>query len=156
MIRRPPRSTLFPYTTLFRSTGSGAPCFRLRSSASKVRAPIRGGSYRGLESRESLPPRGCGLDERGAVGGLGPREHTRARVLERDERHTGLYDGIGEWDGREHRGARYLGAPDAFQSQHRECRREDQRRRYACTRRYVPCRAALALQPCVEPPSEVA
>src|SRR3712207_7396852 len=23
MIRRPPRSTLFPYTTLFRSTGSG-------------------------------------------------------------------------------------------------------------------------------------
>src|SRR5260370_24029771 len=25
MIRRPPRSTLFPYTTLFRSTRSGAP-----------------------------------------------------------------------------------------------------------------------------------
>src|SRR5260370_15572318 len=24
MIRRPPRSTLFPYTTLFRSTGAGA------------------------------------------------------------------------------------------------------------------------------------
>src|SRR2546430_6004486 len=24
MIRRPPRSTLFPYTTLFRSSGSGA------------------------------------------------------------------------------------------------------------------------------------
>src|SRR6185503_20552344 len=24
MIRRPPRSTLFPYTTLFRSTGSGS------------------------------------------------------------------------------------------------------------------------------------
>src|SRR5258708_10649082 len=24
MIRRPPRSTLFPYTTLFRSTGGGA------------------------------------------------------------------------------------------------------------------------------------
>src|SRR5207249_1385049 len=51
---------------------------------------------------------------------------------------------------------RYLGAPDAFQSQHRECRREDQRRRYACTRRYLPGRAALPLQPCVEPPSEVA
>src|SRR5437773_3431513 len=27
MIRRPPRSTLFPYTTLFRSTGGGeSPC----------------------------------------------------------------------------------------------------------------------------------
>src|SRR3712207_8309715 len=25
MIRRPPRSTLFPYTTLFRSAGSGSP-----------------------------------------------------------------------------------------------------------------------------------
>src|SRR5687768_18352230 len=25
MIRRPPRSTLFPYTTLFRSVGQGAP-----------------------------------------------------------------------------------------------------------------------------------
>src|SRR2546426_12743939 len=26
MIRRPPRSTLFPYTTLFRSTSRGSPC----------------------------------------------------------------------------------------------------------------------------------
>src|SRR5258708_11977610 len=26
MIRRPPRSTLFPYTTLFRSRSCGAPC----------------------------------------------------------------------------------------------------------------------------------
>src|SRR3712207_7037804 len=26
MIRRPPRSTLFPYTTLFRSGGTGPPC----------------------------------------------------------------------------------------------------------------------------------
>src|SRR5690242_21529257 len=26
MIRRPPRSTLFPYTTLFRSRRRGAPC----------------------------------------------------------------------------------------------------------------------------------
>src|SRR5689334_23656258 len=26
MIRRPPRSTLFPYTTLFRSSGAGGTC----------------------------------------------------------------------------------------------------------------------------------
>src|SRR2546421_5072629 len=32
MIRRPPRSTLFPYTTLFRSGGDGA-CFQLRPDA---------------------------------------------------------------------------------------------------------------------------
>src|SRR5258708_9681959 len=29
MIRRPPRSTLFPYTTLFRSSGIGRNCGRL-------------------------------------------------------------------------------------------------------------------------------
>src|SRR5207247_8985024 len=62
----------------------------------------------------------------------------------------------GEWDGWEHRGTCDLGAPNPFQSQHRECRREDQGRRYACTRRYLPGLAALALQPCVEPPSDVA
>src|SRR2546430_13672055 len=43
MIRRPPRSTLFPYTTLFRSGGTaleaGAPW--LRSGAPAVRAAAR-------------------------------------------------------------------------------------------------------------------
>src|SRR5688572_32204056 len=34
MIRRPPRSTLFPYTTLFRSaSGKGAECSRRESGA---------------------------------------------------------------------------------------------------------------------------
>src|SRR3712207_7012959 len=39
MIRRPPRSTLFPYTTLFRSTAWGAPCcsFRIPGVAGKPR-----------------------------------------------------------------------------------------------------------------------
>src|SRR3712207_8788841 len=47
MIRRPPRSTLFPYTTLFRSrlteqaASSEAPQ-RRRASASPLRAPPRG------------------------------------------------------------------------------------------------------------------
>src|SRR3712207_7814980 len=36
MIRRPPRSTLFPYTTLFRST----PPWRSRSGAHEVDAPL--------------------------------------------------------------------------------------------------------------------
>src|SRR2546430_7784113 len=40
MIRRPPRSTLFPYTTLFRSTQSGR-VFRLRDKGVK---PVRGGA----------------------------------------------------------------------------------------------------------------
>src|SRR3712207_7079070 len=36
MIRRPPRSTLFPYTTLFRSTAGGA-----RGAATTARSPRR-------------------------------------------------------------------------------------------------------------------
>src|SRR2546421_4579289 len=32
MIRRPPRSTLFPYTTLFRSNTSASPVSRIQSS----------------------------------------------------------------------------------------------------------------------------
>src|SRR2546425_1437645 len=39
MIRRPPRSTLFPYTTLFRSRG-GVPATR-RSSEPRTLAPAR-------------------------------------------------------------------------------------------------------------------
>src|SRR5207244_11508524 len=35
LIRPPPRSTLFPYTTLFRSSGSGAPTPRKASSCSQ-------------------------------------------------------------------------------------------------------------------------
>src|SRR2546425_5514551 len=33
MIRRPPRSTLFPYTTLFRSSSTRAPCSRMPMQA---------------------------------------------------------------------------------------------------------------------------
>src|SRR5256885_6925643 len=33
MIRRPPRSTLFPYTTLFRSSRRGITCARFRATA---------------------------------------------------------------------------------------------------------------------------
>src|SRR2546430_15399868 len=43
MIRRPPRSTLFPYTTLFRSTGKGG---LLRDEAQAVHHVDRDGSYR--------------------------------------------------------------------------------------------------------------
>src|SRR3712207_6873451 len=45
MIRRPPRSTLFPYTTLFRSRPPSAyprGADRLRVRASTDRAPLRG------------------------------------------------------------------------------------------------------------------
>src|SRR5438034_7549563 len=45
MLRRPPRSTLFPYTTLFRSRDADGTAHRLRARAARVargrRAPAR-------------------------------------------------------------------------------------------------------------------
>src|SRR5438874_6438622 len=61
MIRRPPRSTLFPYTTLFRSQfrtvrqASGGAIFRWSAALSKVRDHIVFGA--GLLQTWSLPPR---------------------------------------------------------------------------------------------------
>src|SRR5260370_6171167 len=54
MIRRPPRSTLFPYTTLFRSPASGttAPAHRRRTPAG-----CGGNSPEGRRAHPS-PPRG--------------------------------------------------------------------------------------------------
>src|SRR2546422_2700155 len=45
MIRRPPRSTLFPYTTLFRSRGSRVELRRLRRRRSARRAAPGAGPY---------------------------------------------------------------------------------------------------------------
>src|SRR3712207_8774471 len=47
MIRRPPRSTLFPYTTLFRSPGSAA-------LTGQGRAPLAGGSPSRTRHRSGL------------------------------------------------------------------------------------------------------
>src|SRR2546430_9987291 len=55
MIRRPPRSTLFPYTTLFRSRGERFHVPALGRHASPVR-------------RRALPRRGHARARRGALG----------------------------------------------------------------------------------------
>src|SRR2546422_6143155 len=66
MIRRPPRSTLFPYTTLFRSGGSAAARRRRspRASAppppdptSRSRPGARGGRWRSEEHTSELQSR---------------------------------------------------------------------------------------------------
>src|SRR2546429_9987817 len=50
MIRRPPRSTLFPYTTLFRSHYLLATPFRYRPHiSSRFRAPLEAGVWYGAE-----------------------------------------------------------------------------------------------------------
>src|SRR2546430_7071036 len=61
MIRRPPRSTLFPYTTLFRSRNR--------------RPPERGGRDRGRGGA-------CGAGRRG------PRHRPRSGCVRRSEEHT--------------------------------------------------------------------
>src|SRR2546422_11772356 len=45
MIRRPPRSTLFPYTTLFRSPAAAAPRLAPRKTATRQLAVKRLGSH---------------------------------------------------------------------------------------------------------------
>src|SRR5437773_5918087 len=58
MIRRPPRSTLFPYTTLFRSRGAaGREGGGLHSARSRER---RGLDDRPRGRRRDLPARGTG------------------------------------------------------------------------------------------------
>src|SRR2546426_6202054 len=63
MIRRPPRSTLFPYTTLFRS----------------LRAHISLDAHRGLHDRQ---------DHCGAEGGERHRRQHRDELHPRSEEHT--------------------------------------------------------------------
>src|SRR5688572_31077668 len=53
MLRRPPRSTLFPYTTLFRSNGgevSGRQCRRAPGPTQKFQTPRRESPVPGLEN----------------------------------------------------------------------------------------------------------
>src|SRR3712207_8347561 len=60
MIRRPPRSTLFPYTTLFRSKGGRR---RPRQPRRQARHPARAGRAGRLTATargESGPPFECG------------------------------------------------------------------------------------------------
>src|SRR2546422_8165821 len=77
MIRRPPRSTLFPYTTLFRS----GRCASASSSRSRGNASIAG--------RYEPRPEGDHREGRGVGRGARRRghRHARARVL-RSEEHT--------------------------------------------------------------------
>src|SRR3712207_8726531 len=55
MIRRPPRSTLFPYTTLFRSVDTAGAAARRHA---RVAQPARGGRRRVLRNRGDRHPRG--------------------------------------------------------------------------------------------------
>src|SRR3989454_1949152 len=103
MIRRPPRSTLFPYTTLFRSEGGhgddfpfvvdvclarrgGGPVRRAGAGLARPHAAVAGGAVRGIraaERRGRAPPppqeskkrRGLGARAAARGGPPGRRRH---------------------------------------------------------------------------------
>src|SRR5260370_29625181 len=80
MIRRPPRSTLFPYTTLFRSRGlPGTRRVVQEAELEGKRVPVRG--------EPGVDAVGVGLDEDAEVGrDVGPG--APGGVAERSEEHT--------------------------------------------------------------------
>src|SRR2546425_7327754 len=51
MIRRPPRSTLFPYTTLFRSTSSNRKPLKRESCQTAYRLPVAGSTATSKRNR---------------------------------------------------------------------------------------------------------
>src|SRR2546430_14522309 len=54
MIRRPPRSTLFPYTTLFRSMLIEAPIAIAATVAERIRARVAGEAFQGGKMSVSI------------------------------------------------------------------------------------------------------
>src|SRR3712207_7333247 len=75
MIRRPPRSTLFPYTTLFRSFGSGA---GMSGLAAEIGRELRSGVAAAWEAPVTLRGRGVLVSLLGLVTvvALRSEEHT--------------------------------------------------------------------------------
>src|SRR2546430_13606330 len=78
MIRRPPRSTLFPYTTLFRSAGI---------AAEEDGVPLRADDERGPQRRVAIaqPAAGKVLRGRGGHGEPGARQLVRFPPVELDD-----------------------------------------------------------------------
>src|SRR3712207_7494058 len=87
MIRRPPRSTLFPYTTLFRSVCGGCAhmsCSRADASSTNVDETMTQSSNRILDELARFA-----TDAAGAAQGVRREVETMARSqFERSEEHT--------------------------------------------------------------------
>src|SRR5256886_14971485 len=77
MIRRPPRSTLFPYTTLFRSASRGSPPGATQSRSNPPQRPRPGA--RGARPARRAPPTLPGRQGRAAAGRRAPSRRGSAR-----------------------------------------------------------------------------
>src|SRR3712207_9223762 len=82
MIRRPPRSTLFPYTTLFRSTGVRGGALHRGSADDQLR-------HRGHDERNPARPRlyGAGRSEE-HTSELQSRQYLVCRLLLEKKKYT--------------------------------------------------------------------
>src|SRR3712207_7657621 len=61
MIRRPPRSTLFPYTTLFRSSAADAYGLFVDATLTPLDVPVTQGPL--ARATQDYPPQATGVDE---------------------------------------------------------------------------------------------
>src|SRR3712207_7126649 len=80
MIRRPPRSTLFPYTTLFRSPDGGQLPGALRPHQGRAEAPEEGGQVRGRRLQQR-PVRGAARRSEEHTSELQSRQYLVCRLL---------------------------------------------------------------------------
>src|SRR2546429_8777321 len=107
MIRRPPRSTLFPYTTLFRSEWHGSPQKLAGRAADQVPADRRGNGPRETRHGHELPAvqrRGGAHSRERIAGRMGAARESPRRVgfwRRRSFERPGFDDGAdgGPWRG---------------------------------------------------------
>src|SRR3712207_8589998 len=87
MIRRPPRSTLFPYTTLFRS----APCEGVSRSIGGDACPVPEGQGEGCKLRTEAPVNGGRNRSEEHTSELQSRQYLVCRLLlEKKKKQTTL------------------------------------------------------------------
>src|SRR2546426_6752053 len=79
MIRRPPRSTLFPYTTLFRSHRRGGPLAPVLGPGDRREAPRGSRDPPGAADRGQIP-RGAPDPPRAPPEALGPQRGSGGRA----------------------------------------------------------------------------
>src|SRR3712207_8320595 len=82
MIRRPPRSTLFPYTTLFRSGGAGLERHAGDAGLPAEEPPVRGPRALGVDAQQLALAEDPQTGADGVLGGGG------AGPVDRSEEHT--------------------------------------------------------------------
>src|SRR2546422_10555320 len=97
MIRRPPRSTLFPYTTLFRSRSIMVRALKgeLEEYVDEFRVPTRAGEWKWLQARGRVVERdaeGRALRVSGTIADIDSRKRAETALQEAEQRYRSLVD----------------------------------------------------------------